>query len=234
MFGKFAGAVTLGLISLGLVSSGLMSLGNFCAALQTHSDGQVHGRVHDGVNGRAVRELRLDTAAAIKRSKDAEGALLTAAVLDLCRLHEELVRHPQFPLGGVVGGSRARIAARLGDMARELKRREQKATLLDQTEDSAAGTLIALESFHQRHLRMAGFLAGGPAGQMEWMKGNFAPGDENIAALINLIQTTINPDIWRSAGGDAAIGWWQTSQALVVTADMMTQQRIAELLGALR
>jgi hypothetical protein len=185
--------------------------------------------------GRAVKALRLDTAKAISRSREYEISEMTAPILDLCRLHDELVRHPKYSDGGVLVGCRARISTRLTQIVRDL----QKISVDSSSREEEAGYSFlekhaATSYFHERHLRMAGFLAGGPAGQFQWMSGNFAPGDENAAALISLIQQTINPDIWRNNGGDASITWWQPSQVLVVNADSMTQDRIQALLIGLR
>lgn len=183
---------------------------------------------------RSIRDLRLDTAAAIEKSRHADRHRTTAVIVDLCSLHDELVVHPDFAASTVLTGCRARIAGRLADMKRELQKQTGRLDGTKLAGDSGGGESALAGYLVGRHLRIGGWLAGGPGGQTWWMAGSFAPGDEHAVELINLIQTTIHPDRWRVNGGEASIGYWSPGLALVVTADQLTQERIESLLIGLR
>lgn len=186
-----------------------------------------------GQDPRTVRELRLDTAAALEKVKSDDPAAWTPGILDLCRLHEELVIHPQFRSSGVLTGCRARIASRLNDLVRAL-RKLSRPDLPDSRETTSATGTRYYRDMVDRQLRLAGSLSGGPLGQGWIMAGHFAPGDDHSDELIQLIQQTIDPDQWRNNGGEASISYWQPAGALVVTASQLTQERIETLLIGLR
>jgi len=179
---------------------------------------------------RDIRELRLDTNAAITRSKSAVDGELTAAIVDLCSLHLELVRHERFASSLVLAGARARIASRLEDMKRDL----EKSGSPESMDLDKYGQSRLRERLMAGHIRFSGAWMVGPAIEGLALAGNFAPNDAWAADLINLIQQTINPDTWQSNGGDSVIAFWAPTQSLVVSANMLTHDRIEALLIGLR
>jgi hypothetical protein len=193
----------------------------------------------------AIRDLRLDTDAVFDHLRTATGGARTAAILDLCCLHDRVVFHPQFPKYSKLVSLRARIVSELRDVIRDLERVQEKsgealpaAGLAGLNSDGqrispdAAGMVAAW--YARRELRGAGQSLGGPAAWGYQLSGFFAPGDDYGFELVNLIVQTINPDRWQTASGDATINYWQPARVLVVSADMDTHDRLEALLIGLR
>lgn len=183
---------------------------------------------------REIRTLRLDTNAAITKSKSAVDCELTAAIVDLCSLHAELVIHGRFATSGVLAGARARIASRLNDLERDLEKGLEKSAESDSMDSEKYAQLRMKERLMTQHIRITGAQLGGPAYEGLALTGNFAPGDDWGNELINLIRQTIDPGNWQGNGGEAVIAYWQPSRVLVVSASMLTHDKIESLLIGLR
>ncbi len=183
---------------------------------------------------REIRTLRMDTNAAITKSKSAVDGELTAAIIDLCLLHAELVIHGRFATSGVLAGARARIASRLNDMQRDLDKSLEKSAGAESMDAEKYGQLRFKERLMTQHIRITGAQLGGPAYEGLVLTGNFAPGDDWGNELINLIRQTIEPDNWSGSGGEAVIAYWQPSRVLVISASMLTHDKIEALLTGLR
>lgn len=56
----------------------------------------------------------------------------------------------------------------------------------------------------------------------------------NFTELMNLIETTITPDLWLNAGGTATMTQFRSNLSLVVNAPQETHEQIADLLKSLR
>lgn len=93
--------------------------------------------------------------------------------------------------------------------------------------------LIVFQSMTQSYSAM-GELSGGPGQLYQYAGGRFAAPWDHAGDLIELIQATISPSVWQSAGGASTIHYYQPSQAMVVRASQKVQDDICELLFKLR
>lgn len=195
----------------------------------------------------AIRDLRLDTNAVFDHLREARDAARTAAILDLCCLHDRVVFHPRFPKYGMLVSLRARIVSELREVTRELERDGTGSPRHSNASGSGPDAIggegrgpspgeagLLAEWYARREMRIVGQSVGGPAAWGYQLSGFFAPGDDHGVDLVNLIVQTVNPDRWQTAGGDATINYWQPARVLVVSADMDTHDRLESLLIGLR
>ena len=210
--------------------------------------------------GRSVRELREDSESLIKKSKGVtDPPQFTATIFDLCYLHREIVAHEKFGTSPQLDSVRARIAIRLKAIAKALKR-----DLLDQTSavgsdrklkpdtndvlirdrntgDSACYATnrqaAGSREINQKSLEQAyfcDFITGGPAQYLAYLPGSFAPPWDHGQDLINLIETTIQPDFWVRNGGNGVIHYYQPLRILVVSGSAQVHFELTDLLGRMR
>ena len=194
---------------------------------------------------RPIGDIRKDVAAFIKRSKSKVADEKAAAIFDLCLLHREIVNDPRFEKDGNLTNFRAMIGSRLKKcktdieiaLKREARARKREGIdeeadqmLLDAAEENADEVFVA--SVMSDHLHTIGQVTGGPAQILDYANGSFGGRLEND--LINLIESTIAPGSWRSAGGDGQMFFYRPVLALVVSANVDVQGRIEGLLRTLR
>lgn len=197
---------------------------------------------------RPIPEMRKDMKAFIKRSKSRDEVEKNAAIVDLCVLHRQVVSDSRFEENPSLVNLRAQIANRLKkcqqDIELALLRAQRDADkkakasndnvadsmLLDAEMEMNLDYELAEELSQQLHV--AGQLIGGPSQVFSYANGNFGPG--NAQDLIRLIETTIDPGSWRTNGGNGRMFFYQPACALVVSASMMTQDRMYDLLRQMR
>ena len=75
-----------------------------------------------------------------------------------------------------------------------------------------------------------GFGVGGPAAKGMGGGSSFA----DFSSLIELIQTTVNPDTWQDAGGESTISEYAQNLSLVISTTSETHDEIQQLLESLR
>ena len=197
---------------------------------------------------RPIGDIRKDVAAFIKRSKSKVPDEQAAAVFDLCLLHREIVNDPRFERDGNLVSFRAMIGSRLKKCKSEIElaqKRKMRARKRNETDDEAAEAdrmllAVAEENADENlvasvmagHLHTIGQVTGGPAQILDYANGNFGGGHAN--ELVNLIESTIAPDSWRSSGGDGRIFYYRPVLALVVSANIDVHGRVESLLRTLR
>jgi hypothetical protein len=214
--------------------------------------------------GRNVKELREDSESLIKKSKDVvDPAQFTAAILDLCCLHREIVAHEKFGTHPQLDSVRARIGIRLKAIAKELKRdlsdgadsgepnvlrsngSDEIVSRGDQVR--AEGSVTANYATSRRdgntreinHLGVeqayfADCLVGGPLQYLAYLPGSFAPPWDHGQDLVNLIETTIHPDFWVRNGGNGVIHYYQPLRILVVSGTTQVHDEMTDLLRRMR
>ncbi len=199
---------------------------------------------------RPIGEIRKDVAAFIKRSKSKESSLKAAAVFDLCLLHREIVNDPRFETDNNLTNFRAMVASRLKKCKSEIELAQKRAlraqakrdantdqqdfgdeTLVDDAGEKMTDDVFVATTM-SNHLHMVGQISGGPSQIMHYANGNFGGGHVND--LINLIESTIDPSSWRSAGGNGQMFFYRPVLALVVTGSADVQDRVGDLLRTLR
>lgn len=77
-------------------------------------------------------------------------------------------------------------------------------------------------------------ISGGPTQLMGYLGGNRAPPWDYAEDLVDLIQTTIAPDHWRSNGGEGRIFYYRPSRILVISASSRVHDDVTDLLRQLR
>ncbi len=226
---------------------------------------------------RPIGDIRRDAKAFIKRSKEDDPVASTGAIVDLCILHQEIVRDPRFQTHDVLISMRAQIAARLKQFKKQLtldmKRRERSmareqqqarrsaasrestptnsrstassnaAGESDATGDTAllsGGTSsefdadATLTDAMIRDAEMLTGMTGGPIRIWGHVGGNFAPPWDHGPELVNLIESTINPEFWRRNGGNGVIEYYQPLRVLVISASSQVHDDITNMLRILR
>ncbi len=208
---------------------------------------------------RPFGDFRRDLKAFMKNSKrDSEPEIKSAAVLNLCQLHETLVADPRFQTHEAWQGLRIVAANRLKEIAKQIdhgqlrhKRNSKSASanklpgdeLTDAGSRDNSGSFRDLESSGSdssaEAYRMAslsynsmGSFSGGPAMLFNYAGGHFGP--DHGPELVALIENTINPNSWRRHGGTGAIEYFEPLRVLVITASAEVQQKNEELLSKLR
>lgn len=77
-------------------------------------------------------------------------------------------------------------------------------------------------------------MTGGPVRIWGHVGGNFAPPWDHGPELVNLIESTINPDFWRRNGGNGVIEYYQPLRILVISASSQVHDDITNMLRLFR
>jgi len=83
-------------------------------------------------------------------------------------------------------------------------------------------------------LHLLSQICGGPISLWGYVGGNFGGMADCGPELVRLIETTINPDFWRSNGGSGIIYYYQPLRILVVGATTQVHDEITNLLRTMR
>ena len=242
-----------------MVFTAILVFGSSFLSANTTQDEQVS----TGPPQRAVGVLRKDLKAFVKNSKSDDIDTQVGAVLDLCRLHYELVNDARYNDYFQLQGFRAVASKRLKTYIKEVEIKKKrfdrqaqkdakKKSKADTESDSTEGQVVdsdgnpypepteedadrdqfVSEAMSRSMYSMSQF-TGGPVHMFGYLPGNFAPPwhDED---LINLIETTINPDHWKVNGGDADLFWYDPAKALVITGSSEVHDRVSDMLHQLR
>lgn len=199
---------------------------------------------------RPIGDIRKDVTAFVKRSKTKDADDKSAAIVDLCLLHQEIVADTRYTTHDNLASFRAVVASRLKQCKKEIEiaelralrkakrlARENQASkensdelFLDNEAEKLSGELLAQTM--SEHLGTVGQLTGGPTQLFSYANGNFGPG--SAQDLISLIETTISPDSWQTNGGNGRMFFYRPVCALVVSASADVQDRIGDLLRNVR
>ena len=186
-------------------------------------------------------EFDREIGAALKRESRANHPReRTAAIRELCRIHQELVADPRYSTTDWLKGFRAKVWGRLMQTKAELKRqlarqngppgrgevRETPEEIArEQAQSTAADSLATTLGLLDSSLGSPGLLAA---------RGGGAETEANGRELVELIQHTINPDSWDVNGGPGTIFYYAPLQCLVVRASTEVHENLGGVVGALR
>ncbi|MEL7496677.1 MAG: hypothetical protein AAFN77_03655 [Planctomycetota bacterium] len=188
----------------------------------------------------------------LRNSKTKQDEIQRAAIYNLCHLHWIIISDSRFKTHDKMKSIRASIGRRLSDWHRKQSRitdqknsgdfasetyRDEGTTQPDSIPVfGAAEDELELVLFQQlsESSSLLGDISGGPSQLFHYSGGQFAPPWDHAPELIALIQATINPKVWRDAGGVSSMQYYQPALALVVSASQETHDDICELLGQLR
>lgn len=209
-----------------------------------------------------IGDFRKDLKSFMKRSKQKDDPIQRyGAIVDLCLLHDQIVNDSRFQANQQLKGFRAVAAERLKKCSREIeidikraerelakqaKRREADSSkdrsrkngdgeLFDDQSDSEFSSEQISSLWQAEDMDSITRMTGGPIRIWSYSGGNFAgPLCDHGPDLVRLIESTINPDFWRSNGGNGVIEYYQPLRVLVVSASSQVHDEMTTLLRTLR
>jgi len=201
---------------------------------------------------RPIGDIRRDMEAFAKRTKNKDDQdEQVAGVIDLCILHYEIVNDPRFETNDRLKSFRAITATRLKKVKKEVElalkrqaRAEKKSKRIKHAQASNAQDQIARSEADDGEMSFATYheivanefesmsqFTGGPVRLWSYAGGPQCDYGED---LVTLITNTINPDFWRSNGGEGVIEYYQPLRIIVVSGTAQTQDEITDLLRRFR
>ena len=136
------------------------------------------------------------------------------AVYDLTELHSELVSDPRYSTSDTLKEYRAKIWSRLRRVKKSIEvrlAREGKSVDPLKVEEVIRDASYATSELSS-HLDLVSSTVGGPAKVFTAGQAGGKAISDHGPALIDLIERTINPDFWDSAGGPGSIFYFQPLQ----------------------
>jgi hypothetical protein len=201
------------------------------------------GRRPPAVDDRGFHEYQQQISDLFKQDSQAAQAgsevEQAAAVRAMCDLHGEILRDPRYATSPVLKEYRGRLWSRLTKIKTELKQelaRDAKANQarLDDVatlESADRASVLAADSL-AASLALLDQTQGGPGSLLAFGGGAVPP--DNGAALVTLIERTINPAFWDTAGGPGTIVYYAPLQCLVVRATTEVHGQLGGVIGGLR
>lgn len=208
----------------------------------------------------SLRAMRLNLKAFVKNSRrDDAPQIQYAAICNLCQINLWAASDPRYHSSNILKGIRCTSANRLIALSNKLKAKEIRSSgtkngsqnLVNESAEPKKSRVeksdfAALKSSEPSALVSQGMgyritnhvhnsFAGG-AGQLSSHLGGQFGGlnGDNSAALITLVEATLDPDHWQSNGGPGSIHYYQPGLALVVTTTQEMQDRVRDLLLMLK
>ena len=198
-----------------------------------------------------VGDYRKDLKAFVKQSKSKDDVVRYGAVLNLCLLHQEIVNDDRYDSNLQLQGFRAVAADRLKKCKKEIelqllrdqrakKKQSRGATKVVQSgsdpelTESSEFTFQHYENMIAQDMQSMTLLTGGPINLWKYTGNPAGPLCDYGPELVNLIQNTIDPDFWRSNGGNGIIEYYQPLRIIVVGASSQIHDDMTDLLNTLR
>jgi hypothetical protein len=197
------------------------------------NDRGLDGRAQDG---RAYHEYQQRISDLFKQeSQAADETERAASIREMCDLHGEILRDSRYATSPVLKEYRGRLWSRLmkiktelkHDLARDAKANQAKLDEVHALETADRASVLAADTL-AASLSLLDQTQGGP-GSILAFGGGAVP--NNGAALVALIERTINPSFWDTNGGPGSIVYYAPLQCLVVRA---TSEVHGQLGGALK
>jgi hypothetical protein len=194
-----------------------------------------------GTEDVSIRSLRQDLLAYRTKLRTIKSARSQQwVIVDLLILLQRTVHHETYARNSSLQSLRARTVSvlrseqkRLALEARRLaKNNSTTISSISGTEDGSAESHW-LDQWNARQSHHANAAIGGPLSTLGFLPGNRGPGFD-YQSLIDLIEVSIQPDVWRVHGGDGTISAYDPAVAIVVFAPWSVQDEIEDLLIMLR
>ena len=170
--------------------------------------------------------------ALLAKQKD-EPARAKSAV-QLCDLHREVVGDTRFATSEVLQAYQSKLSSRLVRVKKDIQAKlakEAKRPISEEAKAQAAVQSIANESY-ATSLLLSDYAVGSP--NLLLAHGGSAVIDANGQALVDLIETTIDPESWSTNGGPGTIRYYAPLQCLVIRATGEVHENVGGALGDLR
>ncbi|MFT5525773.1 MAG: hypothetical protein ACI9HK_003743 [Pirellulaceae bacterium] len=158
------------------------------------------------------------------------------AVFDLTELHTELVSDPRYSTSDTLKEYRAKIWSRLRRVKKSIEvrlAREGKRVDVEAVAEVIRDASYATSELSS-HLDLVSSTVGGPAKVFTAGQAGGKGVSDHGPALVDLIERTINPEFWDSAGGPGSIFYFQPLHALVVSATAEVHENLGGVLQGLR
>ncbi len=179
------------------------------------------------------KELRHLLRSQVEARSDVERA---AIIVAQCKLHAEIVSDPRLELSSALQSYRNELAARLRKTSTSLKQQLKRSLAKDTqpVKKPVAGeaSIPEQEQSLAVALQLTDFSLASP--QQFLASGGAAQQDLGGAALVDLIERTLNPQFWERAGGPGRIVYYAPLQCLVVRATSEMHDQTAGVLGDVR
>jgi hypothetical protein len=203
----------------------LLTLGVFAAPGERQQASPPAAHKDQRATLRPFTELTADVRAALRREAMAQSIEeRESPVLELISLFDELQQDPRRQPETVLDHLRMKVRARLARVKDNLKK---EVVRLGGSVPNRHGTL-------GHNGRTAAALAQMPIGLQATGRGGGAVAAAQGAALVELIERTISPEIWDVNGGPGAVVYFAPRHALVVRAPSEIHYRVGGLLRGLR
>ena len=160
------------------------------------------------------------------------------AVRQMAQVYREILDDPRFATSETLKSYRARLWSRMTRIKQDAERRlerekRQQAGVLDLQQQQA---LEAATRSLSEQMTLMSYTMGGPS--YVFQQGGGAMGGAAVQdhgqQLIDLIQSTISPQFWDTAGGPGSMFYYRPLMALVVSATSEVHGNVGGLLDALR
>ena len=147
----------------------------------------------------------------------------------MVELYSEIMQPPKLPISPTLNVHRVVLRGRMLHVRDELKRkllRAERSGVVDK------GSLLVNSLMDQ--MRLADSLCGGVTSGLG-LGGNAGAAElDSARQLIDLIESTVDTNVWESKGGQAVMGYYPPLHVLVVRANSNVHARVALLLAKLR
>jgi hypothetical protein len=152
----------------------------------------------------------------------------------MAEIYREILADPRLPHSEALKGYRTRLWSRMTRVKQALEREARRQSSSMDSEQQAAIEQAAQDLAEQ--MSLMNYTMGGPAYVFQQGGGAFGGRAVNDYGqeLIQLIERTIRPDFWDTAGGPGRMFYYQPLMALVVTATSEVHGNVGGLLGDLR
>jgi hypothetical protein len=203
------------------------------------ADADVAAATAEAEQPRRYHEINNDIRDALRTEALAEGEhQRAAAVRKMCDLYRELAEDPRLESSDTLKSYKAKLWSRMTRVKRDLQRqlaREGKSVQLPEDEAEEEAIKAATRSLASQ-MSYLSYTMGGPTYVLEQTGGAFGGGTANDHGqeLIDLIERTIQPDFWDTAGGPGSMFYYRPLMALVVRATSEVHGNVGGLLDALR
>lgn len=189
------------------------------------------------VNRRPYHELDKELRQLLRSQVEARSDVERAAIIVAqCKLHAEIVSDPRLELSNALQSYRNELATRLRKTLTSLKHQMKRSLAKDSpsVKNPAAGGEFIPEQEQSLAvaLQLTDFSLASP--QQFLASGGAAQQDLGGAALVDLIERTLNPQFWERAGGPGRIVYYAPLQCLVVRATGEMHEQTAGVLGNVR
>lgn len=153
----------------------------------------------------------------------------TDCVYGMVELYSEIMKHPKLATSPTLNGHRVVLRGRLIHVRDELKRKLARASRVGESDYEG----VLMNSLMDQ-MRLADSLGGGVTSGLGLGGHAGAAELDSARQLIELIEATIDPNVWRAGGGESVAIYYAPLHVLVVRANSNVHAKVALLLAKIR